>query len=144
MPEGQVVQLEDKEKAPLGPTGPLIPQTKEAHEFYDRRPPWLPGFELRAGYLYNARSFTNVGSELRLPRTGSHGAVLHGELYPFSFGKSLSPALAGLGVRVTAMLPTALTMNHSKRSGPSASRSGRPGRPIHAGSPITRRSRRRR
>ncbi len=105
MPEGQVVQLEDKEKAPLGPTGPLIPQSKEAHEFYDRRPPWLPGFELRAGYLYNARSFTNVGSELRLPRTGSHGAVLHGELYPFSFGKSLPPALAGLGVRVTAMLP---------------------------------------
>jgi len=108
MPEGQVVQLEDKEKAPLGPTGPtgpLIPQTKEAHEFYDRRPPWLPGFELRAGYLYNARAFTNVGSELRLPRTGSHGAVLHGELYPFSFGKSLSPALAGLGVRVTALLP---------------------------------------
>lgn len=105
MHEGQVVQLEDKEKAPLGPTGPLVPQTKEAHEFYDRRPPWLPGFELRVGYLYNARSFTNVGSELRLPRTGSHGAVLHGELYPFSFGKSLSPALAGLGVRVTAMLP---------------------------------------
>lgn len=104
-PEGPVVQLEDKEEAPLGQQKPLIPQTKEAHEFFDRRPPWLPGFDIRVGYLYSARTFTNTGSELRLPRSGASGAVLHGELYPFSFGKSLSPALAGLGVRVTALLP---------------------------------------
>lgn len=105
MPEGPVVQLEDKEEAPLGQAKPLIPQTREAHEFYDRRPPWLPAFDLRIGYLYNARTFSNTGSELRMPRAGTSGAVLHGELYPFSFGKSIGPALAGLGVRVTAMLP---------------------------------------
>lgn len=105
VPEGPVVQLEDKEQAPLGQTGPLVPNSKEARELYDRRPPWLPAFDLRVGYLYSTRSFTNVGSDLRLPRAGANGAVVHGELYPFSFGKNIGSALAGLGVRVTAMLP---------------------------------------
>ena len=104
-PEGPVVQLEDKEAAPLGPVGPFIPNTKEAHERFDRRPPWLPAFDLRVGYLYNTRTFTNQGSELHLPRTGANGAVIHAEIYPFSFAKSIGAPLAGLGVRVTALLP---------------------------------------
>lgn len=117
MPEGSVAQLEDKEEAPLGQVKPLIPQSREAHEFYDRRPPWLPAFDIRVGYLYSTRAFTNTGSDLRLPRAGTSGAVLHGELYPFSFGKKIGPALAGLGVRVTAQLPVWRDVGQASQDG---------------------------
>jgi hypothetical protein len=115
-PEGPVAQLEDKEQAPLEIT-PLVPTSREARQVFDRRPPWLPAFDLRVGYLYTTRAFTNQGSDLRLPRTGANGAVLHAELYPFSFLRNAGAALAGLGARFTAMLPVWSDIGQSTQEG---------------------------
>lgn len=104
-----VGQADDREEAPIlgeGKTAkPLIPQSSEAHEAFDRRPPWQPALDLRIGYLFNMRSLSNDGSVLSFPRSGAHGMFIHGEVHPGAFFRSVKPALAGLGLRLSAMLP---------------------------------------
>ncbi len=106
-PSRPVQQADDSEEAPLGsPNQPLIPRTKAASEIYARRPPWQPAIDVRAGYLYNTRSLSNEGSGLRFPRSGASGLVLNLEVHPLAFLKPMSkPPLAGLGLRLSAMLP---------------------------------------
>lgn len=101
-----VVQYDDREVAPLSSDDkPLVPRTKQAEDEHLRRPPWLPTFVLRAGYLYSSRALSNDGSTIGFQRSGAHGAVLHAELYPLAFWRGASDALAGLGLRFTAQLP---------------------------------------
>lgn len=110
-PAGPAVQYEDKEEAPLLPgeerpkKGPLVPQSKEAQDLYDRRGPWTPGLDLRFGFLWNGRSLSNEGSDLRFPFSGAPGIALHAELYPLAFLKHASDALAGFGARVDVQRP---------------------------------------
>lgn len=101
-----VLQADDHEEAPLGPMAQsLVPKTKEASYLYDRRPPWQSAFDVRAGYLYNTRSLVNENSPLSFPRSGASGLLLNFELHPLAFFKQVSSPLAGLGMRLTAMLP---------------------------------------
>ncbi|HNN92687.1 MAG TPA: hypothetical protein PKI03_10490 [Pseudomonadota bacterium] len=101
-----VTQYDDREAAPLtSDDKPLVPRTKAAEDERLRRPPWLPTFVLRAGYLYSSRALSNDGSTIGFQRSGAHGAVIHAELYPLAFWRGASDALAGLGLRFTAQLP---------------------------------------
>lgn len=103
---GPAQQYEDKEEAPLGqPRGPLVPQSREARELYDRRPPWQPALDLRFGFLWNGRTLTNEGSDLRFPFSGAPGIAAHAELYPLAFLKHVGGALAGLGARIDVQRP---------------------------------------
>jgi hypothetical protein len=108
---GPAMKYEDKEEAPLLPgeerpkKGPLVPQSKEAHDLYDRRGPWTPGLDLRLGFLWNGRSLSNEGSDLRFPFSGAPGIALHAELYPLAFVKHASDALAGFGARIDVQRP---------------------------------------
>ncbi len=119
-----VVQAEDQEKAPLPregegegegegraarngefAQGPFVPPNPEANELYYRRPPWRSIFDLQVGYLFNVRHLTDNGSGREFNRSGAHGVLLHGELYPLAAFDRVPLAAAGLGFRVTAMLP---------------------------------------
>lgn len=103
---GGVYQHDDKEDAPLSTaTRPLVPQTADAHELYDRRAPWQQALDLSLSYLFNTRAVDNVGSELRFPRAGASGLMLSAALHPLSLLPKAPAALVGLGFRLTALLP---------------------------------------
>lgn len=105
-------QADDKEDVPLlsedgsqTKRGPLIPQSNEAREIYDRRSPWVPALDLRLGFLWNGRELTNEGSDLKFPFSGAPGIAVHAELYPLAFLKSVGNALAGIGARIDVQRP---------------------------------------
>lgn len=111
---GAVAQAEDSETAPLpaqqpvrgpGADVPLVPPNAEAQALYYKRPPWRPIFDLQVGYLFNTRQLTDNGSGRAFNRSGAHGLRLHGEIYPLAAVRAVPLAAAGLGFRVTAMLP---------------------------------------
>ncbi|MCS6915555.1 MAG: hypothetical protein RMK29_00390 [Myxococcales bacterium] len=109
-----VAQAEDSEPAPLppqqpvrgpGPDVPLVPPDAEARALYYRRPPWRPIFQLELGYLFNGRHFTDEGSGRTFNASGTHGIRLHAEVYPLAGLRPVPLAAAGLGFRLTALLP---------------------------------------
>lgn len=115
---GGVSQADDTESAPLtgpepvlgqdsGPARdvPLVPPNPEAQEIYYQRPPWRPVFDLQAGYLFSSRHLSDNGSGREFNRSGASGVILHGELYPLAELHRVPLAAAGLGVRVTVLLP---------------------------------------
>lgn len=103
---GPVAQAEDSEEAPLGQGDqPLVPRDKAASDLYDRRPPWQSAFDIRIGYLYNSRALTNEGSPLGFPRSGASGLAINLELHPLSFVKTITSPVAGIGLRLSALLP---------------------------------------
>lgn len=119
-----VSQADDREVAPLivdiDRDRPLIPH-KDASDLYERRPPWQSAFDVRLGYLYNARSLSNEGSALSFPRAGAHGAFLNIELHPLAFFHQIQSPLAGLGLRLSAMLPSWETIRSVNQQGATGS-----------------------
>lgn len=105
-------QIDDKEDVPLlsedgtqTRRGPLVPQSNDAREIYDRRSPWVPALDLRFGFLWNGRELTNEGSDLKFPFSGAPGIAVHAELYPLAFLKNVGNALAGIGARIDVQRP---------------------------------------
>lgn len=115
--QASVTQQEDSEPAPLpklqpvqGPDKdqPFVPPDAEVGEML-RRPPWRPLVNLEVGYLYNTRQLRDSDDQGRTSgresRGGAHGLRLHAEVYPLALLRRLPLWVAGLGVRVTALLP---------------------------------------
>ena len=105
---GQVEQLEDSEQVQFDPRKPktsLVPLSAEAQDLLQRRPPWQAALQLELGYLYNTRLLQNEGSELRFGRSGAHGMVILGELYPLALLPASGPLLSGIGLRAQVLLP---------------------------------------
>jgi hypothetical protein len=107
-----VAQAEDQESAPLllspprrAKDAPLVPPTQEAKEIYYERQPWRQVFDLQVGYLASIRHFTDAGSDRSFNTSAGHGLRLHGEFYPLAAARRVPLWLAGLGVRLSVLLP---------------------------------------